>query len=101
MLFLQLVIGSIINVSNVTINTTKNSSRGLDATYNGTIIAKDVNITTNGVHCAALANDRGEGTVHLTGGTVKTTGTDSPAIYSTGILLQKVQHLVLQDQKQL
>lgn len=49
----------------MTINTTKNSSRGLDATYNGTIIAKDVNITTNGTHCAALANDRGEGTVHL------------------------------------
>ena len=81
--------GSVINVSNVTINTTKNSSRGLDATYNGTIIAKDVNITTNGTHCAALANDRGEGTVHLTGGTVKTTGTDSPAIYSTGNITAK------------
>jgi len=81
--------GSIINVSNVTINTTKNSSRGLDATYNGTIIAKDVNITTNGIHCAALANDRGEGTIHLTGGTIKTTGTDSPAIYSTGNITAK------------
>jgi len=76
--------GSVINVSNVIINTTKNSSRGLDATYNGTIIAKDVDITTNGTHCAALATDRGEGTVHLAGGTIKTTGTDSPAIYSTG-----------------
>jgi len=81
--------GSIINVSNVTINTTKNSSRGLDATYNGTIIAKDVNITTNGTHCAALATDRGEGTVHLTGGTIKTTGADSPAIYSTGNITAK------------
>lgn len=81
--------GSIINVSNVTINTTKNSSRGLDATYNGTIIAKDVNITTNGIHCAALATDRGEGTVHLAGGKIKTTGTDSPAIYSTGNITAK------------
>jgi len=81
--------GSVVNVSNVTINTTKNSSRGLDATYNGTIIAKDVNITTNGTHCAALATDRGEGTVQLTGGTIKTTGTDSPAIYSTGNISAK------------
>jgi hypothetical protein len=81
--------GSVINVSNVTINTTKNSSRGLDATYNGTIIAKDVNITTNGTHCAALANDRGEGTIHLTGGIIKTTGTDSPAVYSTGNITVK------------
>lgn len=81
--------GSVIKVSNVTINTTKNSSRGLDSTYNGTIIAINTNINTQGTHCAGLATDRGEGTVHLTGGTVKTTGTDSPAIYSTGNITAK------------
>jgi len=80
---------SIINVSNVTINTTKNSSRGLDATYNGTIIAKDVKITTKGDHCAALATDRGEGTIHVTGGTMNTAGEGSPAIYSTGNITVK------------
>ncbi|EKQ56735.1 MULTISPECIES: hypothetical protein [unclassified Clostridium] len=80
---------SVINVSNVTINTTKNSSRGLDATYNGTIIAKDVNITTKGDHCAALATDRGEGTIHVTGGTMNTAGEGSPAIYSTGNITVK------------
>ncbi|WP_160691826.1 hypothetical protein [Clostridium sp. C2-6-12] len=80
---------SIINVSNVTINTTQNSSRGLDATYNGTIIAKNTKVNTQGTHCAGLATDRGEGTVHLTDGTVKTTGTDSPAIYSTGNITAK------------
>jgi hypothetical protein len=80
---------SVINVSNVTINTTKNSSRGLDATYNGTVIAKDVNITTKGAHCAALATDRGEGTIHVTGGTMNTTGEGSPAIYSTGNITVK------------
>ncbi|MDR3595736.1 hypothetical protein [Clostridium sp.] len=80
---------SVINVSNVTINTTKNSSRGLDATYNGTIIAKDVNITTKGAHCAALATDRGEGTIHVTGGTMNTAGEGSPAIYSTGNITVK------------
>jgi hypothetical protein len=33
-------------VHNVKIHTKSNSSRGLDATYNGTIIADDVHITT-------------------------------------------------------
>lgn len=80
---------SIINVSNVTINTSKNSSRGLDATYNGTIIAKNVNVSTQGAHCAALATDRGEGTIHVTGGTMNTAGEGSPAIYSTGNITVK------------
>lgn len=80
---------SVINVSNVTINTTKNSSRGLDATYNGTIIANNTNITTKGAHCAALATDRGEGTIHVTGGTMNTAGEGSPAIYSTGNITAK------------
>lgn len=80
---------SVINVSNVTINTAKNSSRGLDATYNGTIIAKNVNISTQGAHCAALATDRGEGTIQVTGGTMNTAGEGSPAIYSTGNILVK------------
>ena len=84
---------SVINVSNVTINTTKNSSRGLDATYNGTIIAKDTNITTLGAHCAALATDRGEGTIHVTGGTMSTVGEGSPAIYSTGNITAKGANL--------
>lgn len=86
--------GSVINVSNITINTTKNSSRGLDATYNGTIIAKNTKVNTQGTHCAGLATDRGEGTVHLTDGTVKTTGTDSPAVYSTGNITAKDSNLI-------
>lgn len=76
--------GSIINVSDVTINTTANSSRGLDATMTGTINAANVKIYTKGTHCAAIATDRGEGTVNVTGGTMTTSGTDSPGIYSTG-----------------
>jgi len=71
-------------VDNVEIVTTADSSRGLDATYNGTIIANNVKITTNGAHCAALATDRGEGTVTVTGGTLQTAGEGSPGIYSTG-----------------
>lgn len=76
--------GSKVNLKNVNIVTKANASRGLDATYQGTITATNVNITTSGAHCAALATDRGEGTVSLTGGTLKTAGDGSPCIYSTG-----------------
>lgn len=75
---------TVITANNVSINTTKNSSRGLDATYNGTIIAKNVSISTQGDHCASLATDRGEGTVNVTKGNLKTAGDGSPVIYSTG-----------------
>lgn len=71
-------------VQNVKIHTKGNSSRGLDATYNGTIIADDVYITTEGAHCAPLATDRGEGTVTVTNSTLSSDGEGSPCIYSTG-----------------
>ncbi|MDS0525129.1 hypothetical protein NNC19_05500 [Clostridium sp. SHJSY1] len=76
--------GSTINVENVEINTTQNSSRGLDATQKGTINAKNVKITTKGAHCAALATDRGEGTVTVSNTSGTTAGEGSPGIYSTG-----------------
>lgn len=55
---------AIINVSNTKITTTGDSSRGLDATYGGTINANKVTINTNGQHCAAVATDRGEELEH-------------------------------------
>ena len=73
-----------ITVNNICIDTQKNSSRGLDATYGGSISGKDVTITTQGAHCAALATDRGEGTVKVTGCNATTHGQGSPGIYSTG-----------------
>lgn len=73
-------------VKNTTIHTTKSSSRGLDATYKGTITATNTNITTKGSHSAALATDRGGGTVSLTKGTLKTAGDGSPVLYSTGTI---------------
>lgn len=76
--------GSSINVSNLKIKTTADSSRGLDATQTGTIKATNVDIITAGDHCAALATDRGNGTVIVTGGTMSTSGKGSPGIYSTG-----------------
>ncbi len=71
---------------NVTINTTGNSSRGLDATYEGTIIASDVNITTTGEHCGAIATDRGGGNISVDGTALSTAGQGSPLIYSTGVI---------------
>ncbi len=75
----------------IDIATTKNSSRGLFATTKGVIEAQGpVNIDTKGAHCAALATDRGGGTVTVGyEGTadvsqLNTAGDGSPCIYSTG-----------------
>ena len=74
-----------IYVKNTTIKTTgERSSRGLDATYGGYIEADSVTITTQGGSCAALATDRGEGTVIANNSTLTTNGAGSPVIYSTG-----------------
>ena len=73
-----------ITINNMVIETKKNSSRGLDATYGGTIIADGISITTAGAHCAALATDRGEGTVTVSNCKAQTAGDGSPGIYSTG-----------------
>ena len=75
-----------LNVSNTKITTTGDSSRGLDATYGGTINANKVTITTSGQHCAAVATDRGEGTVTVKNSTLNTNGKGSPCVYSTGTI---------------
>lgn len=75
---------SVVNAKHLVIHTKNNSSRGLDATYGGTINAEDVDITTEGAHCGALATDRGEGNVIVNGAKIKTSGEGSPCIYSTG-----------------
>lgn len=75
---------AILNVSNTKITTTGDSSRGLDATYGGTINANKVTITTSGQHCAAVATDRGEGTVAVKNSILNTNGKGSPCVYSTG-----------------
>ena len=67
-----------------TISTSKNNSRGLDATYAGTIVADNLNITTQGDHSAAIATDRGGGNVSTTNSLLSTSGSGSPLLYSTG-----------------
>lgn len=60
------------------------NSRGLDATYGGKIYANLMNISTEKDHCAALATDRGGGFLSVTNSTLKTAGSGSPLLYSTG-----------------
>ena len=81
--------GATAYVNNVVINTYKDKSRGLDATYGGKIVADKVTIYTRGGSCAALATDRGEGTIiasncKLYTGVGQKSGSGSPLIYSTG-----------------
>ena len=78
--------GAKVKASNVTIKTTANSSRGLDSTYEGTIVASNMDITTSGDHCAALATDRGGGSVSVDASKLSTAGQGSPLVYSTGVI---------------
>ncbi|WP_295116148.1 hypothetical protein [uncultured Methanobrevibacter sp.] len=83
--------GATAYVNNVVINTYKDKSRGLDATFGGRIIAKNVTINTRGGSCASIATDRGEGTVvasncKLYTGVGQKSGSGSPLIYSTGAI---------------
>ena len=76
-------------ISDSEITTTKDSSRGLDATYGGYIEADNVTISTQGGSCATLATDRGEGTVIAKNSKLSTAGKGSPVIYSTGDITLK------------
>ncbi len=66
------------------IQTTAGNSRGLDATYGGTIIADSMTIGTSGEHSASVATDRGGGNVSVTNSSLYTEGSGSPLLYSTG-----------------
>jgi hypothetical protein len=78
-------VGSIVNLSNVKINCTATGAHGVDATVDGVLNLKNVDITTAGNGASAgIATDRGGGTINVTGGLVTTSGTKSPGIYSTG-----------------
>ncbi|MGA8848321.1 MAG: hypothetical protein WB564_00630 [Dehalococcoidia bacterium] len=77
--------GSIINLTDVTINCTSTGAHGVDTPMAGILNLTNVDITTAGNGASAgIATDRGGGTIDVTGGTVTTSGTKSPPIYSTG-----------------
>ena len=69
-------------VNDCGIDTSAGNSRGLDATYAGVVVASQVDIATEGDHCAAVATDRGGGTISVVGGTFSTAGSGSPLLSS-------------------
>jgi hypothetical protein len=77
---------TMINLTDVSINCSGDGGHGVDATLEGTLQLKDVDIITFGAHGAAIATDRGSGTINATGGMITTYGMDSPGIYSTGAI---------------
>jgi hypothetical protein len=78
--------GSSVNLSNVTIDASGDGGHAVMATLGGTMTLVDVDMVTSNAHSGAVATDRGRGTITVTGGTVTTSGQDSPGIYSTGTI---------------
>jgi hypothetical protein len=57
---------------------------GVMAVGGGSMSLANVDIYTSEGHAAAIATDRGGGTINVTGGNLQTTGFRSPGLYSTG-----------------
>lgn len=73
----------VIYASDATINTSADISGGIHAAGGGTLYAWDLNVTTAGNSSAAIRSDRGGGTIVADGGSYTSTGTGSPAVYTT------------------
>ncbi len=83
-----------VNISDSTIITSKDNSGGIMTTGGGIMNAKNLKVETAGTSSAAIRSDRGGGTVNVDGGTYKTTGKGSPAIYSTADITVKNAELI-------
>ena len=83
-----------IDISDSTITTSKDNSGGIMTTGGGIMNATNLTINTAGTSSAAIRSDRGGGTVVVDGGTYKTTGKGSPAIYSTADITVKNATLI-------
>ena len=75
--------GTGIFAKNVTITTEGSHSGGLQTTGGALTEAENVTVSTAGNSSAAIRSDRGGGTVLVKGGTFRTEGYGSPAVYST------------------
>ena len=78
--------GATIYVNDVTIHNYSQVSRGLHCTYEGVIVATNVDITTESETSSTIATDRGGGTVTVTGGSATAKGNRSAVLYSTGTI---------------
>jgi hypothetical protein len=76
--------GAHVSVTYASITATGEAAHGAMTSGGGSITLRDVHISTAGGRSVPLATDRGGGTVSVTGGSMRSTGTTSPAICSTG-----------------
>ncbi len=73
----------VVYAANDTITTSQDTSGGIHVAGGGTLYAWNMTVNTAGESSAAIRSDRGSGTMVVDGGTYTSTGTGSPAIYST------------------
>jgi len=78
-----------ITLDGTTIKATGQYAHGIMASGGGALTATDLTVTTAGGSSAPIATDRGGGTIVVTGGSYRSTGNNSPAIYSTGVITAK------------
>lgn len=78
--------GTTVSLSDLTIDANGDGAHAVMATLGGTMTLTNVTMNTTGAHSGAVATDRGSGTIDMTGGSVTTSGQDSPGIYSTGAI---------------
>lgn len=71
------------HVSDTKIETKGNASGGIHVAGGGTLYAENLDVLTHGESSAAIRSDRGGGTMYVSGGSYRTTGSGSPAIYVT------------------
>jgi len=72
-----------VHVSNTKIDTVQDTSGGIHVAGGGTLYADNLEVTTKGNSSAAIRSDRGGGTMVVNGGSYKSSGTGSPAVYCT------------------
>ena len=71
------------HVRDTEIETNGNTSGGIHVACGGTLYAENLDVLTHGESSAAIRSDRGGGTMSVSGGSYRTTGSGSPAIYVT------------------
>jgi hypothetical protein len=85
--------GASATVTGTRIKATGQYAHGAMASGGGTLKLTNLLISTKGASSAAIATDRGGGTVTVAGGTMTTSGYRSPGIYSTGAIIVTGAHM--------
>lgn len=78
--------GSSVTLARVRIDASGGGAHGVMVSGGGAMTLTDVEMRTTGAHGAAMATDRGGGTILVNGGSAVTGGQGSPAFYSTGTI---------------